>query len=256
MKPTVSVKQVGASVDAHHARARVKRVKQAVAHSHLGAGERVQQRALARVGVADERDVRQRRPLALGAHHRAGALHMLQTTAQRGDAVAGQAPVGLDLGLPRSTRADPAAEALQVGPQAAHAREVVLQLGQLDLQLALGAGGVRGEDVEDDGRAIDDRHAERLLEVALLACAQLVVAGDHVRVALMRGLLGLGHLARAEVGVRVRLLAALDHLPHDFHAGRAQQLVQLLEILIVGERGYAECSLSGAPCGLVHPLRV
>ena len=143
-----------------------------------------------------------------------------------------------------------------MGPQAAHAREVVLQLGQLDLQLALGARGVGGEDVEDDGGAIDDRHAKRLLQVALLACAQLVVADDHIGIALLRGLLGFGHLARAEVGVRVGLLAALDHLSHDFHAGRAQQLVQLLQILIVGERGYAECALSGAPRGLVHPLRV
>ena len=41
---------------------------------------------------------------------------------------------------------------------------------------------VAGEDVEDHRRAVDDRHAERLLEVALLARAELVVAGDHVRV--------------------------------------------------------------------------
>ena len=101
--------------------------------------------------------------------------------------------------------------------------------------------------------AIDDRHAEGLLQVALLTGAQLVVTNDHVGVALVCGLFGFAHLARAEVSVGVGLLAALDHLPHDFHAGRTQQLVQLLEILIVVECGYAECSLSGAPRGLVHP---
>ena len=106
-----------------------------------------------------------------------------------------------------------------MAPQPAHAREVVLQLGELDLQLALGAARVRGEDVEDHRRAVDDRQAERLLEVALLARRQLVVAGDQVRVGCLRGGLRLGHLARAEVGVRVRLLAALHHLPHDRHAG-------------------------------------
>jgi len=41
-------------------------------------------------------------------------------------------------------------------PQAAHPREVVLELGQLDLELALGARRVLGEDVEDQLRPVDD----------------------------------------------------------------------------------------------------
>ncbi len=135
--------EVWASVDAHHAGGGVERVEEAVAHPHLRAREGVQECALARVRVPGERDARERRALALGAHHRAGALHVLQATAQRGDAVAGEAAVGLDLGLPRSPRADPAAEALQVAPQAPHAREVVLELGELHLELSL-SGWRRG----------------------------------------------------------------------------------------------------------------
>ena len=173
------------------------------------------QRGLAGVGVAGERDRRQRGALALGAHHGARAAHVLQTPAQRSDAVAREAAVGLDLALPRSARADPAAEALEVAPQAAHAREVVFELGQLDLQLALGAGGVRGEDVEDHRRAVDDGEAELLLEVALLAWGELVVAGDHVRVARLCGGLRLGDLAGPEVGVGMGLLATLYELPDD-----------------------------------------
>src|SRR5207302_10860963 len=97
----------------------------------------------------------------------------------------GQAAVGLDLRLPRSTGADPAvyaprAEPLEVRPQPAHAGKVVLELGQLDLELALGRVGVVGEDVEDHRGAIDHGHAERLLEVALLTRAELVVARDDV----------------------------------------------------------------------------
>ena len=109
-------------------------------------------------------------------------------------------------------------------PQAAHAREVVFQLRQLDLQLALGAACVRGEDVEDHGRAVDDGQADGLLEVALLARGQLVVAGDQVGVGGLRRGLRLGDLAGPEIGVRVRLLALLDHLPDDADAGGAQQL--------------------------------
>jgi hypothetical protein len=37
-----------------------------------------------------------------------------------------------------------------------HARQEVAQLGELDLQLAVGGGGVLGEDVEDEGGAVDD----------------------------------------------------------------------------------------------------
>ena len=189
--------QVRAAAEAQLARGRVERVEQPVADPDLGAGQRVQQRRLAGVRVADERDRRQRRALALGALHGARALDVLEAPAQRGDPVAREAAVGLDLRLPGPPRADPAAEPLEVAPQPAHAREVVFQLGQLDLQLALGAAGVRGEDVEDHGRAIDDGQADGLLEVALLARGQLVVAGDQVRVAGVRGGLGLGDLARA-----------------------------------------------------------
>ena len=173
---------------------------------------------------------------------------MLQAPAQCGDAVAGEAAVGLDLALPRAPRADSAAEALEVAPEAAHPREVVLQLGQLDLQLALGAGGVGGEDVKDHGRTIDDRQSQLGLEVALLAWGELVVAGDHVGVALLRGLLGLGHLARPEIRVGVGLLAALHQLPHHRHAGGAQQLAQLAHaaVIRVGKRCDAKGSLSRA----------
>ena len=147
---------------------------------------------------------------------------------------------------PGPARADAAAEALEVRPQAAHAREVVLELGELDLELALGAVRVPGEDVEDHRRAVDDRDPELLLEVALLARRELVVAGDDVRVRALGGLLDLLELARAEVGVRVRLLAVLDDLPDDGDARGAQQLVQLGEVVAVRQRGDAERALLGA----------
>ena len=110
-----------------------------------------------------------------------------QAAAQGRDPVAGEAAVGLDLGLARAPGADaavhpPGAEPLEVGPQPPHPRQVVLELGQLDLQLALGGMGMVGEDVEDHRRAVDHRHAQRRLEVALLARRQLVVAGDEVGV--------------------------------------------------------------------------
>src|SRR6516165_9681679 len=114
------------------------------------------------------------RALALGAHHRAAGADALELALERRDPVTGQPPVSLDLSLARSARPDAAVdtagpETLEVGPQPPHPGQVVLELGQLDLKLALGRVGVGGEDVEDDRGAVDHRQAQRLLEVALLA---------------------------------------------------------------------------------------
>jgi hypothetical protein len=130
-----------------------------------------------------------------------------------------------------------------VRPQPAHAREVVLQLRELDLELALGAVGVVGEDVEDDGRAVDDRQAQLALQVALLTRRELVVDGDDVGVGRLRGDLDLLDLARPQLGVGVRLVAVLDRLPDDRDAGRAQQLAQLGEVLALLQGGDAEGAL-------------
>ena len=204
--------QVAAAGELEAAGGRVEGVEEPVPHPDLGAGERVQQGRLAGVGVAGERDARERGALAAGAHHAAVALQPRQAAAQRRDPVAGEAAVGLDLGLARAPGADPAPEPLEVGPQAPHPRQVVLELGQLDLELALGRVGVVGEDVEDDRGAVDHRHAQRRLEVALLARRQLVVAGDEVGVAGGDLLLQLGELAAAEVAVGVGRGALLDRL--------------------------------------------
>ena len=67
-------------------------------------------------------------------------------------------------------------------PHAPHAREVVLELRQLDLQLPLGGHRVLGEDVEDQLGAVDHPRPERVLEVALLRRIELVVDEDALGV--------------------------------------------------------------------------
>ena len=221
----------------------------------LGARELVEQRRLAGVRVAGEGDRRQVRALALGALDGAVGAHVVEPAAQRGDAVARQAAVGLDLGLARATGADAAdaaarAETLEVRPQAAHAGHVVLELGQLDLELALGRVGVAGEDVEDQRGAVEDRQVELGFEVALLARRQLVVGHHDVGVRRLEQRLELVDLARAEVEVGVRLVADLHDLADRGHAGRAQQLAQLLELVRLGRGRDREGTLLRAPRAL------
>ena len=116
--------QVVAPAQPPAARRRVERVEEAVAHADLRARQRVEQRRLAGVGVADERDGRQLRALALGAHRLARALDPLQPAAQRGDAVAREAAVGLDLRLARSAGADPGPPAAAPAPAPSRSRWV------------------------------------------------------------------------------------------------------------------------------------
>ena len=100
---------------------------------------------------------------------------------QKRDACPCQPAVGLELGLARAPRPHSAPEPLEVLPHPAHAREVVLELRELDLELALGAARVLREDVEDQLRAIDDARLQRVLERALLRRAELVVDEEDLR---------------------------------------------------------------------------
>jgi hypothetical protein len=254
--------QVGAALQPQSPGRGIQRVEEPVADADLRAGQRVQQRRLARVRVAGEGHRRQVRALALGTLDGAVGAHVIQSPAQGGDAVARQPAVGLDLGLARATGADAAdaaarAETLEVRPQAAHAGHVVLELGELDLELALGRMRVAGEDVEDHRRAVEHRQVELGLEVALLARRELVVGDDEVGVRLLQLRLDLVDLARAEVQVGVRLVADLDDLADGRHAGGAQQLAQLGEIVRLRGRGDHEGALlrpSGALRGRVSGL--
>ena len=201
--------EVGAPEVVVGARRRIERLEQAVGRRHLGAREHVQERRLADVRVAGERDARHLVALALAAHRRALLAQLAQAAAQQRDARARQPAVGLELRLARATRADAAAEALEVLPHAAHALQVVLQLRELDLELARRRVRVQREDVEDHARAVDDAHAELVLERALLARRELVLGHDDLGLELLRQLLELLELAAADVGARVDRRAVL-----------------------------------------------
>ncbi len=67
-----------------------------------------------------------------------------------------------------------------MGPGAVEAREEVIELRQLHLQLTLSALGPLGKDVQDQPWTIHHPPPQQLLEVALLRARQLLVQDDQV----------------------------------------------------------------------------
>ena len=186
-KPTVSESTHGlAAGKVQAAHGGIERREQLVLHEHARVREPVQQRRLARVRVADERDVRDVAALARLALRGAGRREADEVALELLHA-AQQAPaIDLELGLARTAGADARTLLAQLETAAAQARQPVAQLRELDLHRALLARRVLGEDVEDQRDAIDDVDREQLLEVALLRGRELVVEDHDVDVERLR----------------------------------------------------------------------
>src|SRR5437667_8791587 len=147
-------------------------------------------------------------------------LDPLQLAANLHDAVANDAPVGLELGLARPPRADAAAETLEVAPLPHEPRQEIRELGELHLELALARARALREDVEDQRGAVDHFDPQRLGDVALLAGRQPVVGDEEVGVSGVRRLADLVDLPLPEVGRRARRLPLLDAALDAAAAGR------------------------------------
>jgi hypothetical protein len=119
-------------------------------------------------------------------------------------------------------------------PSAHEARRHVLQLRELDLQLAFVRARALREDVENQPRAIDDAALGEFFEIALLHRRERAVDQDQVRVErlpLQGELLG---LAGADEVARVRPVDARGQRADDARARRACKLAKLIESDRVG----------------------
>ena len=194
-----------------------------------GAGEGVEKGGLAGVGVADNGDEGPVAALAAAALGGAVFLDVLKVAAQAGDALEDAAAVDLELGLAVAAHADAAFLAGKVGPETGEAREDVLELGELDLHLAFAGAGALGEDVEDEGGAVEDLAVEEALEIAGLGGGKFVVKDDGVDVALLAAVGELGGLALADEGGGVGAVEFLEAVANDVGAGGAGELGEFLE---------------------------
>ena len=211
---------VGRGVAAHRG---VEGGEQRVLDEHARARDAVEQARLAGVGVAGDRDRRHGVATAVGALRLARGLHADDLLAELRHARVDATAVEFDLRLTGTTRTHAGARPADLATglaghrlaPSAKSREQVLELRELDLRLALAALRVLAEDVEDDGRAVDDLDLHDVLQRTTLARGELGV-GDH-GVGAERGddvtqLLGLAAAeVRAGVGVRPPLQEPVEH---------------------------------------------
>ena len=108
-----------------------------------------------------------------------------------------------------AAQADTALLALEVSPRANEPSRKILQLRELDLELAFVAARALREDIEDEARSIDHAAIQRDFEIALLRGCERVIEDDEfdvVRFALQAKLLDLA-AADEHFGIGTRTAA-------------------------------------------------
>ena len=158
------------------------------------------------------------------------ALHALELGLEALDALADDAPVGLELGLARAPEPDAASDAGEVGPHSGEARQHVFELRQLDLQLGFVAPRPGREDVEDDFGPVHDPNLELALEVGALDRAQLLVEDDQRGAGVGDRGSHLLHFAFADQRRGIGRRDLLRHAAHHFGTGGVHQPGELLEM--------------------------
>src|SRR5262245_6471519 len=116
--------------------------------------EAVEQGRLARVRVADERDVRDLATLARLPLCLARRCQPLEVLFEFGDAAQEATAVDLELRLSGTARVDAESLLAELETATAQVRQPVAQLRELDLHCALLAGRMLSEDVEDQRDAV------------------------------------------------------------------------------------------------------
>lgn len=115
------------------------------------------------------------------------AAQLVEPRFQHLDALADQPAVGFELRLAGAAQADATLLPLEVGPGPNQAGREVLQLRELDLQLAFVAARALREDVENEARTIDDAPIKHSLQIALLSGCERVIEDDDFDVVRFAG---------------------------------------------------------------------
>jgi hypothetical protein len=147
----------------------------------------------------------------------------------RMDALSDAAAIRFQLRFARTSRPDSAAQPRQGGSHPDQARQEVLQLGELDLQLSFLRPRPPGKNVENQLRPVDYFPVNRILDLSQLCGCQLIVEYHHVDVHLGTRRGQRHNLAGTQKRRRIGFGSLLQNAEDDNSAGRLGQACKLVE---------------------------
>ncbi len=205
---------------------RIQRGKHARRFQHLGLRQRVEQRRLARIRVAHQRHGRDRRRLAPLPLLRSNAPDIFYLLLYVAHAPRNLAAIGFQLGFTGTARANAAAQLRHLHAVPGQPRHHVLQLRQLDLQLAFAGARMPRKNVEDELRAVDHAPLNDFFNIALLRRTEIVIEEQHVGVDRGSRASNFFQLARANQRRRIGPVAPLQNLADHLRPGAFRQCTQ------------------------------
>ena len=214
--------------DPHAPRGGIERGKELVGRVGVGLRERIEKRRLAGVGITHQRYRHHATAHSRPTLRMSLTLDLAQSFPQQLDLVADDTAVHFKLRFTRTPHADAPTLTLQVGPHASQAGHQMLQLRELDLELALVAARPKREDIEDQTDTVDHTQLEHTLEVALLGRRQGVIDEDElcaVRRCCQRDLFC---LARPDEQGSIRTSASGDDRLDDLCSGAFRQHLEFV----------------------------
>src|SRR5579883_1706751 len=182
-------------------------------------GESAKQRRFTRIGVSHQRYQRQLITTTTLAVQLPVFAHLFDVAPQRTDPMTDLPAVHFEFCFTRTARADTTAETREVFAISGQARQPVLELSKLHLQLAFFGAGTTGKDIENQSRAVDDFSVEDFFQILVLAWREFFVKDNDIHTFQKNLFTQLLDFAFSDVGGRIRTVAALDHLIDDACAG-------------------------------------
>ena len=154
------------------------------------------------------------------------AAHIFDLLFHVADAAVNFSAVGFQLSFTGSARADAAAKLRHLDASPRQARQHVLQLRQLYLQLTFAGAGVPRKNVEDELSAVDHAALDDFFYVALLGSGEVVIEEEKVGIYRCGRAGDLFQFARADQCRGIGPVAALQNFADNIRASASGQGAQ------------------------------
>lgn len=209
------------------AQCRVERREELIGDVCVRAGQSIEERRFTGIGVTHERDCSHQS--APSSAPLCGTLlgHTRKALVQRLHTIAEKTAICFQLRFTGTAQANAALLSFQVAPSADQTCQLMLDLRELDLQLAFGAARTQRKDIEDERGSIDHAAFEPLLEIALLNARERVIEDDEIGLRFRTPVRDLFDFTAASEQRGVGALPAAAHHTDHLRSGRSCERVYL-----------------------------